>query len=118
MTVLVQTLATGVALAGLYAIFAIGLSLGAYLTSKLLVLGMITAVQAAGFTVLALLGHRPPDGPVVDLAHGEPTRGSLFLPHEIPLATSNPHRTGEETTMRIATRFWLTQEARQCQTRA
>jgi hypothetical protein len=44
---------------------AIGLSLSAYLTSKVLVLGVITAVQAAVFTVLALLGHRPPDAPVV-----------------------------------------------------
>jgi hypothetical protein len=44
---------------------AIGLSLGAYLTSKLLVLGVITAVQAAVFTVLAVLGHRPPDAQVV-----------------------------------------------------
>jgi ABC-type multidrug transport system ATPase subunit/pSer/pThr/pTyr-binding forkhead associated (FHA) protein len=44
---------------------AIGLSLSAYLTSKVLVLGVITAVQAALFTVLALLGHRPPDAPAV-----------------------------------------------------
>jgi ABC transport system ATP-binding/permease protein len=44
---------------------AIGLSLSAYLTSKVLVLGVITAVQAAVFTVLAVLGHRPPDAPVV-----------------------------------------------------
>jgi ABC-type multidrug transport system ATPase subunit len=44
---------------------AIGLSLSAYLTSKLLVLGVVTAVQAAVFTVLALLGHRPPDAAVV-----------------------------------------------------
>ena len=44
---------------------AIGLSLSAYLTSKVLVLGVITAVQAALFTVLALVGHPPPDEPVV-----------------------------------------------------
>ncbi len=44
---------------------AIGLSLSAYLTSKVLVLGVVTAVQAALFTALALLGHRPPDAPVV-----------------------------------------------------
>jgi ABC-type multidrug transport system ATPase subunit len=44
---------------------AIGLSLSAYLTSKVLVLGVVTAVQATVFTVLALLGHRPPDAPVV-----------------------------------------------------
>ena len=44
---------------------AIGLSLGAYLTSKVLVLGVVAATQAAVFTLLALLGHRPPDAPVL-----------------------------------------------------
>jgi ABC transport system ATP-binding/permease protein len=44
---------------------AIGLSLGAYLASKLLVLGVIAAAQAAVFTVLALLGRTWPDGAVL-----------------------------------------------------
>ncbi len=44
---------------------AIGLSLGAYLTSKLLVLGVIAAAQAAVFTVLSMLGRDDPDGAVL-----------------------------------------------------
>ncbi|MCW0213988.1 MAG: FHA domain-containing protein [Pseudonocardia sp.] len=44
---------------------AIGLSLPAYLISKLLVLGMITGVQAAAFTLLALVGRRGPDSAVL-----------------------------------------------------
>ncbi|MGH3585339.1 MAG: ABC transporter permease, partial [Pseudonocardia sp.] len=44
---------------------AIGLSRSANLTSKILVLGTVTAVQAAVFTVLALLGLPGPDAPVV-----------------------------------------------------
>lgn len=44
---------------------AIGLSLSAYLTSKVLVLGVITVAQAAAFTVLSALDHKPPDGAVL-----------------------------------------------------
>ncbi|WP_181779932.1 FHA domain-containing protein [Pseudonocardia pini] len=44
---------------------AIGLSLPAYLISKLLVLGLITGLQAAVFTLLALVGRRMPDAPVL-----------------------------------------------------
>ena len=44
---------------------AIGLSLGAYLASKLLVLGVIAAAQGAVFTLLALLGRNDPDGAVL-----------------------------------------------------
>ena len=44
---------------------AIGLSLPAYLLSKLLVLGLVTGVQAAVFTLLALVGRRMPDDAVV-----------------------------------------------------
>jgi ABC transport system ATP-binding/permease protein len=44
---------------------AIGLSLGAYLTSKLLVLGIVTALQATVFTLLALVGRTPPDSAVL-----------------------------------------------------
>ncbi|MDN5930829.1 MAG: ATP-binding cassette domain-containing protein [Pseudonocardia sp.] len=40
---------------------AIGLSLGAYLLSKLLVLGVITGLQAVVFTLLAVLGRDAPD---------------------------------------------------------
>ncbi|GAA1849858.1 hypothetical protein GCM10009836_32040 [Pseudonocardia ailaonensis] len=40
----------------------IGLSLPAYLLSKLLVLGVVTTVQAAAFAVLALVGRPMPDG--------------------------------------------------------
>jgi ABC-type multidrug transport system ATPase subunit/pSer/pThr/pTyr-binding forkhead associated (FHA) protein len=41
---------------------AMGLSLTAYLGSKLAVLGLVTGVQAAVFAVLSMLGRRPPDG--------------------------------------------------------
>jgi ABC transport system ATP-binding/permease protein len=44
---------------------AIGLSLGAYLASKLLVLGVIAAAQGAVFTLLALVGRNGPDGAVL-----------------------------------------------------
>jgi ABC transport system ATP-binding/permease protein len=44
---------------------AIGLSLGAYLTSKLLVLGIVTALQATVFTLLALVGRTPADSAVL-----------------------------------------------------
>jgi ABC-type multidrug transport system ATPase subunit/pSer/pThr/pTyr-binding forkhead associated (FHA) protein len=44
---------------------AIGLSMGAYLGSKLVVLGAVTAVQAAVFSALSLLGRRGPDGSVL-----------------------------------------------------
>jgi ABC transport system ATP-binding/permease protein len=44
---------------------AIGLSLGAYLASKLLVLGVIAAAQGAVFTLLALLGRNDPDSAVL-----------------------------------------------------
>ncbi|MBW0114991.1 FHA domain-containing protein [Pseudonocardia abyssalis] len=44
---------------------AIGLSLGAYLTSKLLVLGVITGLQAVVFTLLALIGRDLPDEAVL-----------------------------------------------------
>jgi energy-coupling factor transporter ATP-binding protein EcfA2 len=44
---------------------AIGLSMGAYLASKLVVLGVVAGVQAAVFSVLSLLGRRGPDGQVL-----------------------------------------------------
>jgi ABC-type multidrug transport system ATPase subunit/pSer/pThr/pTyr-binding forkhead associated (FHA) protein len=44
---------------------AIGLSISAYLGSKLVVLGLVTAVQAAVFSALSLLGRRGPDGSVL-----------------------------------------------------
>jgi ABC-type multidrug transport system ATPase subunit/pSer/pThr/pTyr-binding forkhead associated (FHA) protein len=44
---------------------AIGLSVGAYLTSKVLVLGVVAGVQAALFTTVALLGRDGPDDPLV-----------------------------------------------------
>lgn len=44
---------------------AIGLSLGAYLLSKLLVLGVITGLQAVVFTLLAVLGRDAPDDALV-----------------------------------------------------
>jgi ABC-type multidrug transport system ATPase subunit/pSer/pThr/pTyr-binding forkhead associated (FHA) protein len=44
---------------------AIGLSLPAYLVSKLVVLGLITGLQAAVFTLLALVGRRMPDQAVL-----------------------------------------------------
>lgn len=44
---------------------AIGLSAGAYLTSKVLVLTAITGVQAVVFTALSLVGRDPPDDPLL-----------------------------------------------------
>ncbi|OLT14819.1 hypothetical protein BJF78_17420 [Pseudonocardia sp. CNS-139] len=44
---------------------AIGLSLSAYLTSKMVVLGAVTVVQAVLFTLLATVGLRMPDEAVV-----------------------------------------------------
>ncbi|MFC7614393.1 ABC transporter permease [Actinokineospora soli] len=44
---------------------AIGLSPGAYLGSKMAVLGLIGALQAVVFCVLGTLGTPPPDDPVV-----------------------------------------------------
>lgn len=44
---------------------AIGLSLGAYLLSKLLVLGVITGLQAMVFTLLAVVGRDSPDDALV-----------------------------------------------------
>jgi ABC-type multidrug transport system ATPase subunit/pSer/pThr/pTyr-binding forkhead associated (FHA) protein len=44
---------------------AIGLSIGAYLVSKVLVLGIITGLQATFFTLISLLGRDGPDNPVV-----------------------------------------------------
>ncbi|SDG61869.1 FHA domain-containing protein [Pseudonocardia oroxyli] len=44
---------------------AIGLSIPAYLLSKLSVLGLITGLQAAVFTLLALVGRRMPDDAVL-----------------------------------------------------
>ena len=44
---------------------AIGLSIGAYLASKIVVLALITGAQAAIFTVLSLWGRTPPDDPVI-----------------------------------------------------
>ncbi|MCF7553398.1 FHA domain-containing protein [Pseudonocardia sp. WMMC193] len=44
---------------------AIGLSIPAYLLSKLAVLGLITGLQAAVFTLLALVGRRMPDDAVL-----------------------------------------------------
>ena len=43
----------------------IGLSIGAYLASKLVVLAVIAGVQAVILTVVALVGLNPPDDPVV-----------------------------------------------------
>ena len=40
---------------------AVGLSPTAYLSSKVLVMGMLVAIQAIGFTLLALWGIRAPD---------------------------------------------------------
>ena len=44
---------------------AIGLSSGAYLASKILVLGAVTGLQATAFTVLSLWGRTPADDPLV-----------------------------------------------------
>ena len=44
---------------------AIGLSIGAYLVSKALVLVVITGLQATFFTLISLLGRKSPDDPVV-----------------------------------------------------
>ena len=44
---------------------AAGLSLSAYLSSKLVVLGLITAIQGAALTILSLLGQPGPDSSVV-----------------------------------------------------
>jgi ABC-type multidrug transport system ATPase subunit len=44
---------------------AIGLSLGAYVTSKVVVLSAVTALQATLFTALSLLGRNQPDDPLV-----------------------------------------------------
>jgi ABC-type multidrug transport system ATPase subunit/pSer/pThr/pTyr-binding forkhead associated (FHA) protein len=44
---------------------AIGVSIGAYLTSKILVLAGITGLQAVLFTSLSLVGRRPPDDPLL-----------------------------------------------------
>lgn len=44
---------------------AIGLSIGAYLVSKVLVLVVITGLQATFFTLISLLGRKGPDDPVV-----------------------------------------------------
>jgi ABC-type multidrug transport system ATPase subunit/pSer/pThr/pTyr-binding forkhead associated (FHA) protein len=44
---------------------AIGLSIGAYLVSKVLVLVVITGLQATFFTLISLLGRPGPDDPVV-----------------------------------------------------
>jgi ABC-type multidrug transport system ATPase subunit len=43
---------------------AVGLSLGAYLASKILVLTGIVTVQVAVFTLLSLIGRTPPDDPL------------------------------------------------------
>jgi hypothetical protein len=52
---------------------AIGLSLGAYLASKVVVLGVVTGLQATLFTTLALLGRDGPDEALVL------TRGKLEI---------------------------------------
>ncbi len=44
---------------------AIGLSRGAYLTSKLVVLGVVVGLQAVVLGVLGTIGRPPPDAPVV-----------------------------------------------------
>ena len=44
---------------------AIGLTIGAYVASKVVVLTVITGLQAVLFTVLGLLGRNPPDDPVI-----------------------------------------------------
>lgn len=44
---------------------AIGLSIGAYLSSKILVLGIITGLQASLFTMISLLGRTSPDDPLI-----------------------------------------------------
>ena len=44
---------------------AIGLSVGAYVASKVLVLGVVAGLQAVVFTVVALLGRRGPDDPIL-----------------------------------------------------
>jgi hypothetical protein len=43
----------------------IGLSIGAYLASKLVVLAVVAGIQAVILTVVALVGLHPPDDPVV-----------------------------------------------------
>ena len=47
---------------------AIGLSLGAYVMSKVVVLSAVTALQATLFTALSLLSRNPPDDPLVTAA--------------------------------------------------
>jgi ABC-type multidrug transport system ATPase subunit/pSer/pThr/pTyr-binding forkhead associated (FHA) protein len=44
---------------------AVGLSVGAYLASKIVVLALITALQVTVFTLLSLLGRNAPDDPLV-----------------------------------------------------
>ncbi|MBB3082149.1 FHA domain-containing protein [Geodermatophilus sabuli] len=44
---------------------AIGLSIGAYLASKVVVLALVTGLQAVLFTVVALLGRPGPDDPLL-----------------------------------------------------
>jgi hypothetical protein len=44
---------------------AIGVSIGAYLASKVLVLAVVTGLQAVLFTVLALIGRNGPDDPLI-----------------------------------------------------
>lgn len=44
---------------------AIGLSIGAYLASKILVLGLVTGLQATLFTLVSLLGRNGPDAPLI-----------------------------------------------------
>ena len=44
---------------------AIGLSIGAYLASKIVILSLITGVQAVVFVTLALWGRNPPDDPLL-----------------------------------------------------
>ena len=44
---------------------AIGLSIGAYLASKVVVLGIVVGLQAVVFTLVALLGRNGPDDPLV-----------------------------------------------------
>ncbi|GAA2547264.1 ATP-binding cassette domain-containing protein [Pseudonocardia hydrocarbonoxydans] len=63
---------------------AIGLSLGAYLTSKVLVLGVITGLQAVAFTLLALLGRNLPDEPVL---FGSPLTEVLLAVVGVTVAT-------------------------------
>lgn len=63
---------------------AIGLSLGAYLLSKLLVLGVLTGLQAVAFTLLSLLGR---DGPDEALVLGSPVAEVLLAVVGVTLAT-------------------------------